>query len=164
MAGLKRVTGNAAAAAVVAVLAGAGIAPPAHAEPGGGEIGFKVDRRYCNNDGQQITIGGGVLQRENGKHGVVQLEVKWLLYINDTTGGWKRASAKKTLRSTKFTNTSRSHWWDADTGGREGGGKGNGHHFKVSALHSYKLVAKMRWKRGGWRNDWTRKLATTVCS
>jgi len=144
---------------------GASVAPPAHADnlPGGGEVGYRVDERFCENDGLNITIGGGIHQKEFDQHGVVQLEVKWLLYNRDTIG-FPVAERQKTFRSTPFPDDNRDFLWTSRTGGREGGGRGNYHQWTASASSSWKLVAKLRWKRDGGRRDWIKKVTTTVCS
>lgn len=155
---LKRVW----AAVVIALVSS--IVPAAHANHGnGGDVTSRSYDPHCENDGTQITIGGNVFQKEWGKHHVVQFEVIWTLYKTNGGAGWTPPYRTKTLRSEPFENTAANYWWDGDSGQLAGGGFGNYWEWTVSAVNSYKLKAKLRWKRKH-RPDWTKKITTTYCS
>lgn len=141
------------------------VVPPANADnlPGGGEVGYKVQERVCSTDGSgNTTIGGGVFQKEYGKHGVVQFEVKWLLYPLDTNGGFEVAERRKTFRSVSFPNDARNFRWESREGLRADGGTGTYHEWTGVAKSGYKLVAKLRWKRD-FRRDWVKKVPVAKC-
>lgn len=146
-------------------LPGSGAPPLASADnlPGGGEVGYKVQERTCKTDDSgNTTIGGGVFQKEFGKKGVVQFEVKWLLYKRDTSSGFAVADRKKTFRSVPFPNDGRNFRWESRAGQRADGGNGTYHQWTGVAKSGYKLVAKLRWKRD-FRRDWIKKLPVATC-
>lgn len=145
-----------AAAAAVAVLAPLLVAAPAHAD-WTSNVAYKRESSYCANDGDKITIGGKVFQKELGKHGVYQFRVTYLVYtVDPSSAGIHTAFKKLKLDSGAFPDDKQSFGWHPQR------------YFHLGAELNglpmeYWLTAKLTWVRGG-RPDWNYKLPLAHCS
>jgi hypothetical protein len=120
-------------------------------------VAYKRERSFCSNDGQTVTIGASVFQKEFGRHGVRQMRVQFLLYDHDPRGpGIDVADLRKTKSSSRFPNDARNFWWNGAKGGAV-------QTWKVNAGPDWHLVAKLTWDRG-LRRDWNVKIPVAVCS
>jgi hypothetical protein len=126
-------------------------------------VGYKREPSTCVNDGTTIKIGGSVLQKEVGKHGVIRMEIQWQLYTTDPSRAGSRPRATFTRRTLNFPDDARNFQWTGRTG--QAGGGGNYQQWTgLAATHQYWLVAKMKWIRKGALRNWSHKLPVAHCS
>lgn len=121
-------------------------------------VRYKKQRSLCENDGQYINIGGGVLQGEKFKSSVEAFKIEWQLFTVDPRSAGARPRLRHTIYHSKFGDTRSSIYWDIYT--RESTW------FQwndLNANNEYWLVAKMIWVRNN-RRDWKYSLPVAYCS
>lgn len=125
-------------------------------------VGYKRQGSVCTHDDDVTTdIGGGFMQKELGKHGVVQFKVVWKLY-NTNPKNFGGPKAKKTMYSTSFPDDNRNFFWDWNDGAPGGGGNWVQWN-DLSGAHEYWLHAKMVWIRKGALRNWSYTLPVAYC-
>lgn len=143
---------------LVTVLAGfglLGVAAPAQAS---WTDNVRYHRQYstCTDNGSGLDVGAGMYMQELGKHRVVSMRAKYLLYAEDPSSpGIHQSVGRATQRSASFPDDNRSFYYDARHGDNE-------HTFHVS-YGEWWVVAKLTWDRKH-RRDWNTKVPAAYCS
>jgi hypothetical protein len=132
-----------------------GISAPAQAS-WTDNVRYKRQFSVCTDTGSGLDVGAGMFMKELGKHGVVGMRTKFLLYGEDPNGpGIHQSVGRMTKRSAAFPNDERNFFYDANQGDNE-------HTFHVS-YGEWWIVAKLTWDRNN-RRDWNVKVPAAYCS
>lgn len=139
---------------VLTSLASLGVAAPAQAN-WTDNVRYYREFSICSDTGEGLDIGAGMYIQELGKHRVISLRTKYLLYDTDpNSAGIHQSVGRMTKQSTSFPDDDRSFRFNAS--------HGNKHTFHVG-YGEWWVVAKLTWDRKH-RRDWNTKVAAAHCA